>query len=351
MPLRLGRCHDVRRPCRDPDGDGVEEGARAAPRGRRPRGRRQGAGVAVDGFRDGFQAFGAVVDGVHGRHDGQQRLRGADIGRGLLAADVLLAGLQRQAVGGDTGVVLGNAHQAAGHGTLEALPDGHVGGVRSAVEQRDAEALRGADGDVRTLLARRRDQRQGQQVRGHRDQGAPLLGCGDDGGVVENAAGGAGLLEDDAVDVAVGQAVGEVGDLRPRSPAPRRGPSPRRWSAAGSRRPAPSCRPWRPCPCWRGASSGRPRRRQWLRPAARRWRWAGPPGPGPWSGSSAAPRAGPGRFRAGRACTRCTRRGLEDVAADHGRGDGVVVPLADHLHGGLVLGRRAGAARPGPPPR
>ena len=30
-------------------------------------------------------------------------------------------------------------------------------------------------------------------------------------------------------------------------------------------------------------------------------------------------------------------RGLEDVAADHRRGDGVVVALADHLHGGLVL--------------
>ena len=29
---------------------------------------------------------------------------------------------------------------------------------------------------------------------------------------------------------------------------------------------------------------------------------------------------------------------FEDVAADHRRRDGVVVALADHLHGGLVLG-------------
>jgi cell surface protein SprA len=38
-----------------------------------------------------------VVDRVHRRDHRQQHLRSADVGRGLLAADVLLAGLQRQA--------------------------------------------------------------------------------------------------------------------------------------------------------------------------------------------------------------------------------------------------------------
>jgi hypothetical protein len=40
-----------------------------------------------------------VVDGVHRGDDGEQHLGGADVGGGLLAADVLLAGLQREAVG------------------------------------------------------------------------------------------------------------------------------------------------------------------------------------------------------------------------------------------------------------
>ena len=111
--------------------------------------------MAVDGLGDRLQPVGAVVDGVQGGHDGQQRLGGADVGRGLLAADVLLAGLQGQAVGRDAGVVLGHAHEAAGQGAFQALRDGHVGGVRAAEEQRHAEALGGADGDVRTLLARR----------------------------------------------------------------------------------------------------------------------------------------------------------------------------------------------------
>ena len=59
-------------------------------------------GNLVDGahmvhlFGDGPQPVRAVVDGVErGRH-GQQHLRGADVRRGPVAANVLLAGLQRQ---------------------------------------------------------------------------------------------------------------------------------------------------------------------------------------------------------------------------------------------------------------
>src|SRR5213078_3062197 len=43
------------------------------------------------------QALGPVVHRVHARHHGQQHLRGADVARGLLAADVLLACLQGHA--------------------------------------------------------------------------------------------------------------------------------------------------------------------------------------------------------------------------------------------------------------
>ena len=43
---------------------------------------------------DASEARRAVIDGIHRCDDRQQRLRGADVARGLLAADVLLAGLQ-----------------------------------------------------------------------------------------------------------------------------------------------------------------------------------------------------------------------------------------------------------------
>lgn len=42
-----------------------------------------------------FQALRTVIDRIEGRHIGQQGLRGADIGGGLVSADVLLAGLHR----------------------------------------------------------------------------------------------------------------------------------------------------------------------------------------------------------------------------------------------------------------
>ena len=49
---------------------------------------------------DAAEAVGAVVRRVETGDHGQQHLCGADVARGLLASDVLLAGLQRQPVGG-----------------------------------------------------------------------------------------------------------------------------------------------------------------------------------------------------------------------------------------------------------
>ncbi|GAP58659.1 hypothetical protein AHiyo1_17660 [Arthrobacter sp. Hiyo1] len=47
-----------------------------------------------------------------------------------------------------------------------------------------------------------------------------------------------------------------------------------------------------------------------------------------------------GNFRLVRGVRRVPGRGFEDVAADHRRSDSVVIALADHLHGRLVLGRQ-----------
>ena len=44
---------------------------------------------------DGPQTFGAVEDRVETGHDRQKRLRGANVGSRLFAADMLLARLQR----------------------------------------------------------------------------------------------------------------------------------------------------------------------------------------------------------------------------------------------------------------
>ena len=41
-----------------------------------------------------------MIQGIHGRDIGQQRLRGTDIAGGLVSADMLLPGLQTQPIGG-----------------------------------------------------------------------------------------------------------------------------------------------------------------------------------------------------------------------------------------------------------
>ena len=278
-----------------------------------------------------------MVDGVERGHDGQQCLGGADVGRGLLAADVLLAGLQGQAVGGDAGVVFGDTHEAAGHGALQPLLHGHVGGVRAAEEQRHAEALGGADGDIRTLLARRGDQGQGQEVRGHSDQRAAFLGVGDHRGVVQHAAGDARLLQDDAVDDALGQALREVRDLD--------------LEAEGFRAALDDRDGLREAV---GVEDGLAVVRRLVLVGAAHHQHGLGDGGGFVQQRCVGDRQADevldhglevqqgfepalGDFRLVRRVRGVPGRGFEDVAADHRRGERVVVALPDHLHGGLVL--------------
>ena len=166
-PGRAGGGDDLGRPARDPGQHGVEERAVHHLDAGLAQRRGEHGGVPVGAARDGAQPLGAVVDGVHRRHDGEQHLGGADVGGRLVAADVLLAGLQRQAVRRTPLGVDGHADQPAGQVPLEAGGDRHVAGVRAAVEERDAEALGGADDDVGAELAGRLEQREREQVGGH----------------------------------------------------------------------------------------------------------------------------------------------------------------------------------------
>ncbi len=117
------------------------------------RGQRAGPGVHPLGDRP--QAGRPVVDRVHRRHHGQQHLGGADVRRRLLAADVLLAGLQGEPVRGGADGVDRHPDEPPGQRPLQARAHRHVPGVRPAEAHRHAEPLRGADGDVRAHLARR----------------------------------------------------------------------------------------------------------------------------------------------------------------------------------------------------
>ena len=153
--------------------------------------------AAVHAGRDRGQPAGAVVHRVHRGHHGQQHLRGADVAGRLLPADVLLAGLQRQPVGGPAVRVQGDAHQPAGQLPAQVVPGRDVRRVRAAVAHRHAEPLGAADRDVGAQLTGRRQQGQRQQVGGDRGERAPAVRGVDGRAQVPDLAAGPRVLQQD----------------------------------------------------------------------------------------------------------------------------------------------------------
>ncbi|EHK82903.1 putative metal-dependent RNase [Rhodococcus pyridinivorans AK37] len=172
----------------------------------------EAAGVPGDAAGDAGEAFGAVVRGVHGREHGEEHLGGADVAGGLLTADVLLTGLQREAVGRVAVRVHRDTDEASGQGAGVGATDGEVAGVRPAEAHRHTEPLGGAEARVGTLLPGRGDQGHGQQVGADSDERAAAVGRRDDRSGVDDAARSAGHLEDHAEELALGKSVGSEVD-------------------------------------------------------------------------------------------------------------------------------------------
>ena len=67
------------------------------------------------------QSLRTMVDSIHGGDDGKQNLGSADVARGLLAADMLLAGLERESISGIAICISGDSNQAARQAALELI--------------------------------------------------------------------------------------------------------------------------------------------------------------------------------------------------------------------------------------
>ncbi len=216
----LGRGHDVVGAAGHPGQHGVEVGRVHQ---RISQGRSDRRGVPVHAAGDGGQPGGAVVAGVHGGDDGQQHLRGADVAGRLVPADVLLAGLQAQAIGVRAIAVHGHPDQPARQLAGMLGVHGQVPGVRSTESHWHTETLGGAEGHVGAELAGRGDQRRGQQVGADGDQRATFVRLVDQTRPVGDTSAGARQLHDDAEEITLGQALAQVGRDRPRCRAVRRG--------------------------------------------------------------------------------------------------------------------------------
>ncbi len=116
---------------------------------------------------NGAQPFGAMKHPIHRGHDRQKRLRSADIRGGFLAPDMLLAGLQRQAVSLVAARINTDPHNPPRHSAFERIAARHEGGMRATIAHRHAKALRATHGNIGPHRAGFLDQGQRQKIRGH----------------------------------------------------------------------------------------------------------------------------------------------------------------------------------------
>ena len=196
--------HDpARAHARGLDGQRVEEDVVDHPMAEPAHALRQHARKVAHPGCDAPQSLRPVIDRVHARHDGEQHLGGADVGGGALAADVLLPCLQRHAQGGVAVGVDGDADDPAGHLAAHVVARGDEGGVRSAVAEGYAEALAVAHRDVGAHLPGGGEQGEREQVGGHDDQASGRVHGVRERPVVAHAAVGARVLKQRAEHVVV----------------------------------------------------------------------------------------------------------------------------------------------------
>ncbi len=115
---------------------------------------------------------------------------------------MLLAGLDREPVGGIAVRVHRHAHDAARDLAHVLLLGREIRRVRSAESHRHAESLRGSDRDVRSEFAGRHEQRERERVRGDDHRRTRGLGALRERAVILDAAVGGGVLEQDSAEVA-----------------------------------------------------------------------------------------------------------------------------------------------------
>ncbi|MNZ36292.1 hypothetical protein D3C78_537080 [compost metagenome] len=122
----------------------------------------QDAGQPVNPLGDPLEPFGAVVDRIETGDIGQQHLGRADVGVGLLPANVLLAGLQGHAQGGVASRIFGNTDDAPGNRPFVLIAAGKKCRVRPTVAHRHTKPLGRAEHHIGAQFTRRGQQQQAQ---------------------------------------------------------------------------------------------------------------------------------------------------------------------------------------------
>ena len=125
-------------------------------------------------------------------------MSGADIACGLVAADVLFARLQGKTESRIARRILGETDEAPGKAALVVVLRREESGMRAAVAQRHAEALRAADHDIRPEFPGRFDQSEGEKIGRHDKGSADGVDAGGQVAVVVDPAIRGGILHEGA---------------------------------------------------------------------------------------------------------------------------------------------------------
>ena len=123
-----------------------------------------------------FQALRPVVDSIHGRDVSKKCLGSADVRGGLVPADVLFSGLQRQPEAFVPICVLGHPDHSARHVSNVFALCGKESSMGSAITQRNSKPLARPKGNVHPKLSRWFENCEGHQV-GGTDREGPILRC------------------------------------------------------------------------------------------------------------------------------------------------------------------------------
>src|SRR5258708_24473128 len=102
-----------------------------------------------------------MITGVHRSDIGEQRLRGADVAGRLIAANMLLPGLQRQPQCRSSAGIFRHSDDAAWHMALKSVPGRKKRRMGSTVAERDTKTLSAPNGDIRPEFSRRTQQSEG----------------------------------------------------------------------------------------------------------------------------------------------------------------------------------------------
>lgn len=162
----------------------------------------------------------AVIDGVHGRHVGEEGLGRADVAGGLFTTNVLLAGLKSKTKSTSASAVLGDTDNTAGKTALAGFLSGHESGVGTTKAERNTPALGVTKRNISAPFTGRSEEGQGRDIGSARKQSS--LSVSEVSQILEvtNATVGIGVLDHDtdevvteSLDLILGVGRREVHDL------------------------------------------------------------------------------------------------------------------------------------------